>query len=99
MSLTRDDYVALKSPVTGSYPPSSPVLARHSHESDEDSLRALEILDGPVMIPRFGRYVLTPMTLVSENKTSKMLAGVVLTLDLALNFSMTSCVLRTRMSC
>lgn len=55
MTLTRDDYVALKSPINGTYPPSSPVIHRHSNESDEDSLRALEISDGPAIAPRFGR--------------------------------------------
>ncbi|RDB21074.1 b(0,+)-type amino acid transporter 1 [Hypsizygus marmoreus] len=55
MTFTRDDYVALKSPISGTYPPSPP-LSRRSHESDEDSLRALEISEGPsVPAARFGR--------------------------------------------
>ncbi|KAF8077916.1 L-methionine transporter [Lyophyllum atratum] len=55
MTLLREDYVALKTPLSGTYPP-SPVLHRHSNESDEDSLRALEISDGPAITPaRFGR--------------------------------------------
>ncbi|KAF5380933.1 hypothetical protein D9615_003981 [Tricholomella constricta] len=54
MSLTRDDYVAIKSTLSGTYPPSSPIN-RHSHESDEDSLRALEISDGPAVPASFGR--------------------------------------------
>ncbi|GLB34923.1 putative amino acid permease [Lyophyllum shimeji] len=55
MTLTRDDYVALKSPISGTYLPSSPGTHRQSSESDEDSLRALEIFEGPAAAPRFGR--------------------------------------------
>ncbi|TFK42551.1 L-methionine transporter [Crucibulum laeve] len=45
-TLSRDDFVALKSPVNRTYSPSPPLSARHSHES-EDSLRALELSDEP----------------------------------------------------
>ncbi|KAJ6630836.1 L-methionine transporter [Mycena sp. CBHHK59/15] len=46
-------YTALRSPKGYPSPPSS----RHSHDSDSDSLRALEISDGPLDEPpsRFGR--------------------------------------------
>ena len=48
----KDQYVALNSFI--SYPP------RHSHDSD-DSLRALEISEGPATNPqRIGRYILLP---------------------------------------
>ena len=54
---TRDQYVALKSSI--SYPPSP----RHSHDSD-DSLRALEISEGPATnSQRIGRYILLPSPL------------------------------------
>lgn len=59
MTLTRDDYVAVtvKSPKSGTYPPSSPLLDRQSHDSDDGSLRALEISEGPLMAPvSYSRY-------------------------------------------
>lgn len=50
----KDQYVALKSSV--SYPPPP----RHSYDSD-DSLRALEISEGPATNPqRIGRCILLP---------------------------------------
>ncbi|KAG5728011.1 B(0,+)-type amino acid transporter 1 [Termitomyces sp. T112] len=56
MTLTRNDYVTIKSPQSGTYPPSSPLLNRHSHDSDEGSLRALEISEGPSVVPvRYSR--------------------------------------------
>ncbi|KAG6874179.1 hypothetical protein C0995_003725 [Termitomyces sp. Mi166 len=51
MTLTKDDYVTVKSPKSGTYPPSSPLLSRHSHDSDEGSLQALEISEGPSVVP------------------------------------------------
>ncbi|KAG6851004.1 hypothetical protein H0H93_004491 [Arthromyces matolae] len=51
MSFTREDYVAIRSPTTGTLP----LLNRHSHDSDEGTLRALEISEGPVIAPRHGR--------------------------------------------
>ena len=55
MSLpAKGDYIALKTSVTETYP-LSPPLSRTSHESDEDSLRALEISEGPAAAP--ARYV------------------------------------------
>ncbi|KAG6900866.1 hypothetical protein C0993_009984 [Termitomyces sp. T159_Od127] len=52
MTLTRDDYVTIKSPTeSGTFPPSSPLLNRQSHDSDDESLRALEISEGPSVAP------------------------------------------------
>ncbi len=48
-SNARDDYVVLKSSIA------SPPLSRHSNDSD-DSLRALEISEGPSSVNPHTRY-------------------------------------------
>lgn len=54
-NIARDEYVVLKSSLI--YPPSPP-LSRHSNDSD-DSLRALEVSEGPSMSSHQpGRYEL-----------------------------------------
>lgn len=63
-NIARDNYVALKSPMSGTHPP----LSRISHDSDEDSLRALEISEGPSASPvGFVRYVFS--TKPKENRS------------------------------
>lgn len=53
-SLSRDaSYVVLKSPLDDSYP-ASPSQRSHDRDS-EDSLRALELSDGPIAPPSRGR--------------------------------------------
>ena len=62
----KDQYVAL-----GSYPPPP----RHSNESD-DSLRALEISEGPATNPqRIGRCLLLPSSLNGGLKIFSKVAG------------------------
>ena len=54
-----DNYVAIKGPSTRGIYPSSPPSSRTSHESENDSLRALELLEGPIAggQSRYERYV------------------------------------------
>jgi len=59
MTDLSDDYIALNAPLNGGKCPPSPPLSRTSQESDNDSLRALELSEGPITVgqSRFGRYV------------------------------------------
>jgi hypothetical protein len=67
-NIARDSYVTLKSPMSGTYPP----LSRLSHDSDEDSLRALEISEGSTVSPAgFARYVFN----MKSRETPRLMAA------------------------